>query len=695
MPDAPRPASVRDLLAMHGDAEPLLRAVVELGPCAIATSTVDDWEAVAVVLRAGDRYPAAMAWRAGYALYHLGHTERAEHFFEHADRDELDDAERAQFCAAWASSAWGSGDADRSEALGLEAFEAAERSGDDAALTWAWESRAMLASMHGEPRANLHAHQRALDHAEAAGDTLMESRIRNNLGSVLFDQARYPEALDQFEHALRLANGVGHLSSIALIRHNVADVMLNLGRIDEALVEVEAARAIWAGLESPMVGAAWQLLADIQRARGNTAQAAMAYREAVAVAEESDDTQTLVPALTGSALIQVATDPAGAEATARRLLSLPSAVGLLPGNLTVGWVVLHSGDTEAATSYAEQALSEASQRHARAWLAEALELAALSADDNRQAQLQEAASIWQEIGNPIRLQVNRIVQAHLFGSPFTEQLARSGLRSLGVQEDAYGIAGPLHAIGPRAGGHPVHVHVLGAFVLSLHGRPVTSSEWPSRKARDILKVLAGRGAKGIRREALADLLWPDDPDPGSKLSVALSQLKRVLDPGKAYGPDHFVHADRVSIRLEMDHVAVDVADFVVAAQESLAAASHGNSEAIEMLEAAAAMHTGEFLEEDLAEDWPAEIRDEVESLGVEVIRVLAFALQDGGDPGRAVPWFARLLSYDPFDESIYAALLRVLTAAGRHGEARRHHHAYVLRMREIGVPSMRWEDMAA
>ncbi len=114
-----------------------------------------------------------------------------------------------------------------------------------------------------------------------------------------------------------------------------------------------------------------------------------------------------------------------------------------------------------------------------------------------------------------------------------------------------------------------------------------------------------------------------------------------------------------------------------------------------MLEAAAAMHTGEFLEEDLAEDWPGEIRDEIESLGVEVIRVLAFALQDGADPGRAVPWLARLLSYDPFDESIYAALLQVLTAAGRHGEARRHHHAYVLRMREIGVPSMSWEDMAA
>ena len=694
MPDTGH-TSLRDLLDDHHDADPLLKALVDLGSEAIATSTADDWEALAEALRSDDHYPAAMAWRAGYALYRLGHTDRAEHFFEHADRTELDDAERAQFCAAWASTAWGTGHADLSEALGLESFAAAQQSGDASALTWAWESRALLASIHGEPRENLHAHHRALDFVRAAGDALMESRIRNNLGWALFEQARYTESLEEFEQALRLADSVGHLPSMAHIRHNVGDVMLNLGRIDEALVEVEAARAIWAGLDSPMVGAAWQLLADIQRARGNTAQAAMAYREAVAVAEVTGDTHTLVPALTGQALIQVATDPDGADEAAQRLLSVQSSLGPLPGTLTAGWVALHRGDVQAAATAATRALADASQRHARAWLAEALELSALSTSDSSAAQLQEAASIWQEIGNPIRLQVNRIVQAHLFGSHFTEQVARAGLRSLGVQEDAYGIAGPLHAIRPSTSTHAVHIHVLGTFVLSLHGRPVTSSEWPSRKARDVLKVLAGRGPRGIHREGLSDLLWPRCTDAGSKLSVALSQLRRVLDPKRDHGPDHFVHADRASVRLNMDHVSVDVVDFIIAAHESVAAAQAGKEEAIEMLEAAAAMHTGEFLEEDLAEDWPAQIRDEVESLGNEVIRVLAFALKAGPDPERAVPWLARLLAYDPFDEPIYAALMRVLTSVGRHGEARRHHRAYVLRMREIGVPAMSWEDMAA
>ena len=690
-----RSASVRDLLDVHQDIDPLLTALVDLGSDAIAQSTADDWEDLAEALRSDDHYPAAMAWRAGYALFRLGLTDRAEHFFEHADRTELDDAERAQFCAAWASTAWGSGHADLSEALGLESFAAAERCGDDSALTWAWESRALLASIHGEPRENLQAHHRALDHARAAGDTLMESRVRNNLGWVLFEQARYAESLEEFEQALRLADTVGHLPSMAHIRHNVGDVMLNLGRIDEALVEVEAARSIWAGIDSPMVGAAWQLLADIQRARGNTAQASMAYREAITVAEVTADTHTLVPALTGLALIQVATDPDGADEAARRLLSVQSSLGPLPGTLTTGWVALHRGDVQAATTAATRALADASQRHARAWLAEALELSALSRTDNRAAQLQEAASIWQEIGNPIRLQVNRIVQAHLFGSHFTEQVARAGLRSLGVQEDAYGIAGPLHAIRPSTSTHPVHVHVLGTFVLSLHGRPVTSSAWPSRKARDVLKVLAGRvrGGSAARDSPTSCGLaarMPAASSPSRSPSSAGSSTRTVstslTTSSTPTGP-----ASGSTWRPSRSTSSTSSSPPTSPSPRHRPARTRRSR----CSKPPAAMHTGEFLEEDLTEEWPAQIRDEVETLGNEVIRVLAFALKAGPDPERAVPWLARLLAHDPFDEPIYAALMRVLTAAGRHGEARRHHRAYVMRMREIGVPAMSWEDMAA
>ena len=57
-----RSASVRDLLDVHLDADPLLSALVDLGSDAIAGSSADDWEALAEALRSDDHYPAAMAW---------------------------------------------------------------------------------------------------------------------------------------------------------------------------------------------------------------------------------------------------------------------------------------------------------------------------------------------------------------------------------------------------------------------------------------------------------------------------------------------------------------------------------------------------------------------------------------------------------------------------------------------------------
>jgi pentatricopeptide repeat protein len=46
-----------------------------------------------------------------------------------------------------------------------------------------------------------------------------------------------------------------------------------------------------------------------------------------------------------------------------------------------------------------------------------------------------------------------------------------------------------------------------------------------------------------------------------------------------------------------------------------------------------------------------------------------------------------VLQAEPYDEHSHQALLRVLTRAGRHGEARRAYQRYVSAMAEIGVPA--------
>ena len=53
---------------------------------------------------------------------------------------------------------------------------------------------------------------------------------------------------------------------------------------------------------------------------------------------------------------------------------------------------------------------------------------------------------------------------------------------------------------------------LGRFAVLRAGEPVPLTDWQSRKARDLLKVLVARKGLPVSREAAAEALWPgEDP----------------------------------------------------------------------------------------------------------------------------------------------------------------------------------------
>jgi DNA-binding SARP family transcriptional activator len=275
-------------------------------------------------------------------------------------------------------------------------------------------------------------------------------------------------------------------------------------------------------------------------------------------------------------------------------------------------------------------------------------------------------------------------------------VARDELRSLGVHDDIWRVGGPLRAVARPSAVDEIRVHVLGQFVVEVGGEALPASAWPSRKARDVLRVLACRGDRGIARERLGALVWPDADAVGNRLSVALSHLRSVLDPGRRLA-ESVVVSDGGVVRLDARHVSVDLVDFTDAARAALVAARAGSTRAVPLLQGAAAMHTGDLLEDadgiDQV-DWVQTERGEVELLGREVLHTLAGLLADGDEPSEALHWYARLLAHDPYDEATYGELVALLVRLGRYGEARRHHRTYVLRMDELGVPATSWEDLA-
>jgi DNA-binding SARP family transcriptional activator len=245
-------------------------------------------------------------------------------------------------------------------------------------------------------------------------------------------------------------------------------------------------------------------------------------------------------------------------------------------------------------------------------------------------------------------------------------------------------AGLLRAVAaPR---DPVRIQALGGFRVVRAGEPVPVQEWQSRKARELLKVLVARRGHAVPREALMEALWPDE-DPArlsNRLSVALSTVRTVLDPERRHASDRFVQADKHVVGLA--HVPVDVEEFLTAAAAGLDRFTSGErAEALSLLASAETAYTGDFLEDDLYEDWAVSLREEARAVYLAVARTLARSAAAAGEHDLAVRYHLRVLERDAYDEEAHLGLVATLAAAGRHGEARRRYRIYGQKMDELGV----------
>ena len=206
----------------------------------------------------------------------------------------------------------------------------------------------------------------------------------------------------------------------------------------------------------------------------------------------------------------------------------------------------------------------------------------------------------------------------------------------------------------------VEVRTLGGFRVLRHGEPLPASAWQSRKARTLFKILIARRGRPVTREALMELLWPGE-DPGklsNRLSVALATLRGVL------GSEVLVQAETGAVAVDLEVVDVDVERFLAAEP----------GEALDL-------YRGDFLEEDLYEDWAADLRDQARAAYAAAVRTLAEAAS--GD--EAVRLYLRLLEQDRWDADAHLALIARLEADGRHGEAQRRRRVYEAAMEEIGA----------
>lgn len=528
--------------------------------------------------------------------------------------------------------------------------------------------------------------ERALEIADRIGHALSTVSARSRLTELRLEQGRYAEARTEATRALELADRIGFSVFQAANRALRGLALLGLGRLDEAAADLRAAIAAYERTGSAWVSYSLVGLGTIQAEQGELWLARGSFERALAAAERSGVPDARIGALAGLARVLVDEDPDEAERLVESAVEAANEFTPVLALLARGWIGLRHGDRARARSAAESVLAEATRRGAPPLLAEALALRVLSAvePEAELASLEEAAALWSEIGDAIGSAKAELALARLRSSEDEAHRAEEALRALGVRPNgsAAGLLLSLAARRPKA----LVIATLGCFAVLRDGRAVPVGEWQSRKARDLLGFLVSRRGSVVPRDVLLEAFWPGE-DPrvtANRLSVGLSVLRAVLDPEHRFDPDHYVASTRDGVRLVLANVSVDLEGFLEKAERALrAVAAEGPSHALGLLEEAEAAYGGDFLEENRYEDWTTPLREEVRAVYLDVLRALVPAVEAAGRP--SVRYSLRLLARDPYDEESHLALVESLSAAGRHGEARRSYRRYVECMREIGV----------
>jgi DNA-binding SARP family transcriptional activator len=686
-------ARLIEVLRRHGTGgAPGLDAVM-----AEALQAVGEWDAAMDLFARVERaagsagLPAGVAWRYGTLLYLRGQSGAAAATLSAAHDPAGRGADDAMVSACLSTTLWSQGQPN-AEDLAKTALRQAGASGDSCALAAAHVSLALVAASRGERKRNEQEYRLALAAARDGGDRVQESRIHANLSSRALENGDYRQAITEAE--LTLETGVGHRFFLALALSNKAEAHLRLGQLDDARAALADAAVIYEALGTLHSSILHLLYGELYRQRGDMVRARSCLEQARSLAEEGDDAHTLVFALAELARVLAEEDLAAARQAAADGLARASSLERGAVLCAAAEVELRAGDNAAAGKFARQAEAQARSSGDRAVLAESLELQAAARVPGNEALFRSAINLWEDVGNPVAAARARLGLAVLTDD---HQAAESSRRELGAMGVAPALGVPGLLASDRRSGREAAIVTLGRFAVLLAGEPVPLAAWQSRKARDLLKVLATRRGRPITREAAAEALWPEeDPQPlGNRLSVALSIIRKVLDPGRRYPPDHYVVADARAIALRPDHVDIDLVEFLRVADQAIDLMARGDrAAAIGPLRRARQLYAGDFLEEDLYEEWAVEAREEARSRVLTVLRLLARLAAERGDDESAGQYLGQLLEREPYDEDAWLGLITGQLRLRRHGEARRRYAAYARRMSELGVMPVALADAA-
>lgn len=220
----------------------------------------------------------------------------------------------------------------------------------------------------------------------------------------------------------------------------------------------------------------------------------------------------------------------------------------------------------------------------------------------------------------------------------------------------------------------LRIQTLGGLTVSHAERTLGGAVAQPRRVA-LLAVLARSGDRGVARERLVSLFWPDeDGDKGRRaLAQALYVLRCDLGSERAIAGTH-------ELRLDAAVIGSDVSEFSRALKQG-------------QLAVAASLYGGPFLDgfhlvgAPEFERWVDEERRALAGDYARCLERLASGAERDGDQARAAEYLRQLSSLDPLNAKVAVRLMRTLESLGDYAGALSHARIYeTLVAQELELP---------
>jgi len=217
----------------------------------------------------------------------------------------------------------------------------------------------------------------------------------------------------------------------------------------------------------------------------------------------------------------------------------------------------------------------------------------------------------------------------------------------------------------------LQVRCLGKFTLYCNGK--TIGKWQSVKAKSLFQYLMTRPREPVAKEVLMEILWPDcDPQSANNnLKSAIHGLRRTLEqlPDEdSLNPVQFAQG-RYMVDPDVD-LWLDVEEFEKHWTAGRRLEKEGRiAEAMHEFEASEQLYRGDYLQDEIYEEWTLLRREALRDIYMAILNRLADHALEENDYQGCIGYCQKILGKDSCREDAYRKLMQSYSRLGQRNRA--------------------------